>query len=81
MFLLKEKVPCTEYGVILYWKKRSMPNVHENQTITEKMSDLEEKIKKIDFATMIISFVYFITFVIIYWIGNPLNYLTSTYQS
>ena len=74
----EKKVPCTEYGVILYWKKMSMSNVHENQTISEKMSDLEEKIMKIDFATMIMSFVYFITFVIIYWIENPLNYLTTT---
>ena len=67
-------VSILEYGVILFWKKITTESVYENQTIIEKMSDLEEKIKKIDFGTMILSSIYFLTFVILYWFGNPLDF-------
>ena len=64
-------VSILEYGVILYWKKITTSNDYENQTIVEKMSDLEEKIKRIDFGAMILSSIYFLIFVILYWFGNP----------
>ena len=44
-----------EYGFILHLKKISKQN-------------LDDKIKKLDYATMIISFIYFIVFTTIYWI-------------
>ena len=59
-----------EYGFVLYLKKISKK--FENQTETLELGtpkeSLDDKIKKLDFATMIISFVYFITFASIYWI-------------
>ena len=44
-----------EYGFILHLKKISKHN-------------LDDKIKTLDYATMIISFIYFIVFTTIYWI-------------
>ena len=44
-----------EYGFILHLKKIRKQN-------------LDDKIKKLDYATMIISFIYFIVFTTIYWI-------------
>ena len=44
-----------EYGFILHLKKISKQN-------------LDDKIKTLDYATMIISFIYFIVFTTIYWI-------------
>ena len=41
------------------------------------ISSLDEKIKKLDFATLIFSFIYFITFSTFYWIGNPWKYLQN----
>ena len=46
-----------------------MPSeMNENQMLDldEPQPDLDERIKKLDFATMIFSFVYFITFVLLY---------------
>ena len=59
-----------EYGFILYLKKISMKfedtnGILELEKPTQKLDD---KIKTLDFATMIISFIYFTTFAIIYWI-------------
>ena len=47
-----------------------MPSeMNENQMLDldEPQPDLDERIKKLDFATMIFSLVYFITFVSLYW--------------
>ena len=43
--------------------------LNENQMLDldEPQPDLDEKIMKLDFATMIFSLVYFITFVSLYW--------------
>ena len=49
--------------------KNSLPselNVNQMLDLDEPQPDLDERIKKLDFATMIFSLVYFITFVSIY---------------
>ena len=61
-----------EYGFVLYLKKIAENIVYDNQTIAG--IHLEERIKKLDFVTMTISFLYFITFTLFYWIGNPMKY-------
>ena len=59
-----------EYGFILYLKKV----VKKSGIQTEIMQSgnhersLDDKIRKLDFATMIISFLYFSIFASIYWI-------------
>ena len=49
-----------EYGLILHWI-RTM-----DQTDSEE--EFDERIKKLDYATMIASFVYIIGFASLYWI-------------
>lgn len=65
-----------EYGVILCLKKIEKKEnkvnpigmkIMDGELIEEK-PDFEEKLKKLDFATLIFSFVTFILFVIIYWV-------------
>ena len=58
-----------EYGLILYWKKIAKNLGDQNDV------ELDEKIKCLDFATLIFSLVCFVVFAISYWIGNPLQYL------
>ena len=59
-----------EYGFVLYLKKisKKFENKTEMLELGKPKQTLGDKIKKLDFATMIISFVYFITFASIYWI-------------
>ena len=59
-----------EYGFVLYLKKisKKFENKTEMLELGKPKQTLDDKIKKLDFATMIISFVYFITFASIYWI-------------
>ena len=60
-----------EYGLILCWKK--ITKKPGNQNDIESKEKLDEKIKCLDFATMIFSLVSFIVFAIFYWMGNPLQ--------
>ena len=48
------------------------PDQNQVQTITpqDQGSELDDKIKRLDSATMIISFLFFTTFALIYWIVN-----------
>ena len=62
-----------EYGIVLYWIKISKKSKNYNDV--ESKENLDEKIKRLDFATLIFSLVCFVTFSIFYWIGNPLQYL------
>ena len=68
-----------EYGFILYLKKISMKfkDTNEMLELGKPKQNLDEKIKMLDFATMIVSFIYFTTFAVIYWIvannWNPIN--------
>ena len=60
-----------EYGFILHLKKTSkMETTDEIQNINhdDSEADLDDKIKMLDYATMIISLISISTFVSIYWI-------------
>ena len=60
-----------EYGFILLLKKIDKEKTNEeNQQVDQHdvVPDLDGKIKKLDFATMIISLISIVTFISIYWI-------------
>ena len=57
-----------EYGFVLYLKKIAKQGDGQNQMPNQGESNLDDKIKRLDFITMIISFVCFITFASLYWI-------------
>ena len=59
-----------EYGFVLYLKKIVKESEDGSQTLNmdEKILDLDERIKQLDFATMIISFFSFTAFASFYWI-------------
>ena len=61
-----------EYGFILHWKKIGPASYHKDQTRTldESKMAFEDKIKQIDYFTMILSLCCFISFVFLYWIFN-----------
>ena len=66
-----------EYGFILHIKKIASKSDNETQSMEPDVTNIQlyEKLKKLDYATMIFSFVYFIIFTICYWNGNPLAYI------
>ena len=57
-----------EYGFILYLKRKTL--ITENQTINleETVENLDDKIRKLDYGTMVFSFIYLVVFVSLYWI-------------
>ena len=59
-----------EYGFILYLKKHN--NKPQNQVQAMNADDqavkLDDRIKQMDSATMIFSFLFFTTFALVYWI-------------
>ena len=57
-----------EYGFVLYFKKIAKQGDGQNQMPNQDESNLDDKIKWLDFITMITSFVCFITFASLYWI-------------
>ena len=59
-----------EYGLILHLKKIAKNSNGTNETMDEADSeeDLDQRNKKLDYATMICSFVYIIGFASLYWI-------------
>jgi Ca2+/Na+ antiporter len=59
-----------EYGFILYLKKMSkkFENKNVRLELDKPKKNLDDKIKTLDFAIMIISFIYFIMFASIYWL-------------
>ena len=62
-----------EYGFVLYLKKVAKKVDEEKNMmimdgeVVKAKPDLEDKIKKLDFVTMIFSFVFFVLFAILYW--------------
>ena len=62
-----------EYGFVLYLKKVAKKVDEEKNMmimdgkLVKAKPDLEDKIKKLDFVTMIFSFVFFALFAILYW--------------
>ena len=59
-----------EYGFILYLKRisKTLEDQNENLELGDPKENLDDNIKKLDFATMIISFFYLTTFSVVYWI-------------
>ena len=59
-----------EYGFVLHLKK--VTEKSDNQVVTMNQDDsgknLDEKIKMLDYASLIFNLLYFITFVSVYWI-------------
>ena len=71
-----------EYGFVLYLKKYAIKALNQVQTMTPDQNQvqsmipedqgvkLDERIKRLDSATMIFSFLFFTTFSLIYWMVN-----------
>ena len=69
-----------EYGFVLYLKRHSdkaQNQVHamtsdqnqvQNMTHDDQEAELDERIRRLDSATMIFSFLFFTTFALVYWI-------------
>ena len=58
-----------EYGYILYLKKTEAKIGEQNQIMNPRdpKPTLDDKIKKLDFLIMTISFVFYVTFASLYW--------------
>ena len=59
-----------EYGLILMMKKYCKTSSDQNQDLYQgnMQPDLDNVIKKLDFGTLIFSFIYFVIYASIYWI-------------
>ena len=59
-----------EYGFVLHLKKHAKRLQNQVQTMTPNDQELEldDRIKQLDSATMILSFLCFTTFALVYWI-------------
>ena len=69
-----------EYGFILYLKRHtnkaqnqvqtitSDPNQVQTMTAEDQAAELDDRIKRLDYAAMIFSFLFFIAFALVYWI-------------
>ena len=59
-----------EYGYVLYLKKVETKVGEQNQVMNPSAPKptLDDRIKKMDFATMIVSFVFYVIFSSLYWI-------------
>ena len=57
-----------EYGYVLYLKKVEAKVGEQSQVMNPSNPNLDDRIKKMDFVTMIISFVFYVTFAFLYWI-------------
>ena len=59
-----------EYGFVLNLKRIAKKSEDQVETMNQDDSEknLDEKIKKLDYGSLIFSLVYFVTFVSVYWI-------------
>ena len=59
-----------EYGYVLYLKKVEAKVGVQNQVMNPSNPNqtLDDRIKKMDFVTMIISFIFYVIFASLYWI-------------
>ena len=59
-----------EYGFILYLKKHANKDQNQVQAMTaeDQAVKLDDRIKQMDSVTMTISFLFFVTFALVYWI-------------
>ena len=64
-----------EYGFILFLKKTHKKEANQIKSIRveDSKSKLDKRIEKLDFATMIFSFLYFIIFATFYCIFAPIQ--------
>ena len=58
-----------EYGYVLYLKKNEAKIGAQNQVMNPRdpKPTLDDMIKKLDFVTMTISFIFYVTFGSLYW--------------
>ena len=58
-----------EYGYVLYLQKNEAKIGEQNQAMNPRFPklQLDDRIKKLDFCTMTISFIFYITFGSLYW--------------
>jgi hypothetical protein len=57
-----------EYGFILYLKRKTPIPETQAMNLEETEENLDDKIRKLDYGTMVFSFIYLIVFVTLYWI-------------
>ena len=59
-----------EYGFVLYLKKpiNKVQNQVQTMTADDQGVKLDDRIKQLDSVTMILSFLFFTTFALVYWI-------------
>ena len=59
-----------EYGYVLYMKKVERKVGEQNQSMNPRDPEptLNDRVKKMDFITMVISFVFYVIFASLYWI-------------
>ena len=69
-----------QYGFVLYLKKHANkaqnqvqtmtpdPNQVQTMTLDDQGAELDDKIRRLDSASMIFSFLFFTTFALVYWI-------------
>ena len=64
-----------EYGFVLHWKKSVAKANDGIQPLNQNKSrpDLDERIKMIDYMTLIISFLYFVSFTVFYWMAPQIG--------
>ena len=57
-----------EYGFILYLKRKTLITENQAMNLEETGENLDDKIRKLDYGTMVFSFIYLVLFVSLYWI-------------
>ena len=57
-----------EYGFILYLKRKTTISENHAMNLEETGETLDDKIRKLDYGTMVFSFIYLVVFVSLYWI-------------
>ena len=57
-----------EYGFILYLKRKTPISENQAMNLEETGENLDDKIRKLDYGTMVFSFIYLVVFVTLYWI-------------
>jgi hypothetical protein len=57
-----------EYGFILYLKRKTPVDENQAMNLEETGENLDDTIRKLDYGTMVFSFIYLVLFVSLYWI-------------
>ena len=67
-------IALLEYGFILCLKKISIKSNNHHYLRNNCGQGMNDRIKRLDFAALITSLLYFFTFATIYWIIGPSNH-------